>query len=218
MAAVQIEVKRLSPAIQAALRSVGYGARDIAVRPATEVSLTVGGGAGMRGFAMLVDMHTGRHETMRGSWGGANMFNPQNRVDLDTTLRPLPPGTVLIKGTEGHPRTIATIYAHPDTMGSFALAGPQAEVSADERTVLNVYRGIISSYRQSEFARRGLSRHQVAAATERLIALGLLKRNAAGAVQITTAGKNAASPPGTFRRRGTGLLRPRSRANRRVGR
>jgi hypothetical protein len=200
----QIEVKRLSPAIRSALASVKYGARDISVVPATEVSLTVSGGAGQRGFATLVDMVTGRHETMMGSWGGANMFTPRNRVDLDTTKRTLPPGTVLIKGEEGYPRTFATIYAHPDLLQSLSLAAPAAPLSDVEGKVLNIYGGIKSGYRQDELRRKDISPQAAAAAVRSLIAAGYLAQNKSGAVSITTAGKNA-RPSGYYRRRPSAL-------------
>ena len=201
---VEVPVKTLSPAIRDALKSVKYGARDIRVEPATEVRLDVGGGAGQKGFSMLVDLETGRHQTMYGSWGGANMFNPQNRVDLDRTVRPLPPGTVLIQGSIGYPRTFAHIEAHPDTLGSLSLAAPKVEITPSEKRVLTIHSGIKSSYRAEEYRRHGIGPRQQAEVIDALVAKGLLSRNKIGQTTITTAGKNAAhqlGEPGYYRRR-----------------
>jgi hypothetical protein len=156
---------------------------------------------------VVVTLDTGREI----SWAGSTQVNVavkgrsrRTRVDLDTTKRTLPPGTVLIKGEEGYPRTFATIYAHPDLLQSLSLAAPAAPLSDVEGKVLNIYGGIKSGYRQDELRRKDISPQAAAAAVRSLIAAGYLAQNKAGAVSITTAGKNA-RPSGYYRRRPSAL-------------
>lgn len=84
-----------------ALKSVGYGKRDIEILPRDETSISYGGGSGRRGFAILVNLSTGKYETHFGSWGGANAFNPENQVDLNTQSYPIPENGAVILGSEG---------------------------------------------------------------------------------------------------------------------
>ena len=96
-----IECKKLPGALKCALASVRYFGADISVKAAETVSPFMGGGKGYRGFFVAVDLSTGERKITWGSWGGANMFNPGNRVDLDTDEYEMRPGFAVIKGTEG---------------------------------------------------------------------------------------------------------------------
>jgi hypothetical protein len=197
---VHVKTKDLAPSIRSALKGVGYGAADIEVIPADEISVQRSGyGAGSRGFSTLVDLSTGRHETLRGSFGGPGLGSRGNRVDLDRSTYPIPAQTVVIQGSEGHPRTFASIYAPPDTLASLSLAAPKLALSPGERDGLNIIGAYVSSYRPEAFRRAGVTPADIDA----LVARGLVRRNAAGAVSITTAGKNVRStlPRGAYRRR-----------------
>jgi hypothetical protein len=62
-------------------------------------------------------------------------------------------------------------------------------VTEKEKSILRVFRGYKpGEYRKAELARLDTASEDLAA----LVGKGLLKRNSAGATQITTAGKNAA--------------------------
>jgi hypothetical protein len=78
-----VAVKELPNSLIRALASIGYGKKDIDVNIQDTVSLQVSGGDGRRGFALIVNLATGETHMLQGSWGGSNMFNPDNRVDLD---------------------------------------------------------------------------------------------------------------------------------------
>src|SRR5258708_7518672 len=119
-----VSLKDLPDTIVSALSSVGYHSKDINVEAQETVSMFDSGGAGRRGFVVLVDIATGRCERHLGSWGGSNMFNPRNAVDLDTQERAIIPGMAVIKGSEGE-RTYATLYLHPDNLVKMLPAKPE---------------------------------------------------------------------------------------------
>ena len=184
---MHVETKTLPDILQRALASVGYARRDIAVEAREAVSLADGGSAGRRAFALIVDLVAGQIVTLRGSWGGPNMFNPSNTVDTDDKIRALQPGLAVIKGSEGE-STYASIYVHPENLRPLLPSGPTVD-DRDGR-ILAAYRGLKSGpYRQE--ALRALQCTE--ADITRLCAAGLLKRSSNGATQITTAGKNACS-------------------------
>jgi hypothetical protein len=88
--------------------------------------------------------------------------------------------------------TYASILVSPSTMAPLL---PKVEKLADhEARVLYCYKSIKSGpYRVSELARvaRKHPEANIPQNVEELISRGYLKRNKAGAIQITTSGKNA---------------------------
>lgn len=206
---MMVLVSTLTPSIREALKSVQYGARDVSVEPAETVCPAGSAGQGQRSFLILVDPNTGRAETKLGSWGGANMFNPRNQVDLDTASYPMPPNGIVIQGNMGHPRTFARVYVHPSTLAQYLPAETGPELSPAEKKTLNAYCSLTSAGRKDEFAEwnyaaerkaegRYVSEYQhcqtakvTQELTEALIGKGLLARNKASAVSVTLAGKNA---------------------------
>lgn len=188
---MHIEVKELTPAVRRALDSVGYGARDIRVEPAESVEAHVAGGAGMRGFVLVLNLDTGQSTTVGGAWGGAAIAAPHSPVDLGDERIAIPPNGAVVKGTRGYPRTFATIYAHPDAFGRMLPSGePADELTDADQQALYCFRAIKGGeYRREEMARRNVTD----ATVDSLVARGYLKRNRAGATQITTAGKNAST-------------------------
>jgi hypothetical protein len=182
-----VEVKTLAPVIQSALKAVKYGAKDIKVEVADTVSPVVAGGTGQRGFVTIINLATGESKSMRGSWGGANMFNPTNTVDLDTSTYHIPTDGVVIKGVTGYPRTFATLYT--TAMGPFLPSGdPEEVLTNEEQQALYCHAAIKGGqYRRDELRYRKVSQVTV----DSLVDRGYLKRNKAGSVSITTKGKNA---------------------------
>lgn len=186
---MHVAISDLSPHLRSALKSVGYGAQDIRVEAAYSVEVSEAGGAGQRGFCFAVNLDTGARAGGYGSWGGANIFNPTNAVDLSPDKFEIPVNGAVIKGTTGYPRTFCTIYAHPDAMGKFLPSGEEETLSYEEGNALYCFTAIKGgAYRRDELARRNVS----AATIDGLVERGYLKRNRAGACQVTTKGKNAA--------------------------
>lgn len=184
------KVKELPDALQQALAAVGYGRSDILIEAKETESLFIAGGDGYRGFVCLVDLGTGSRQLHRGSWGGSNILNPQNHVDLDDRNYLLPPNGAVIKGSEGGNRPVlATISLHPSNIVRFLPAAPS--LSNDEQRVLYAYKSLKAGpYRQD--AMRGIP----STVADELVEKGMLKRSKNGATQITSDGKNALEQSG----------------------
>ncbi len=176
-----VQVKDLPESLRAALAQVGYGRADIKIETAETASLFSGGYRGCRSFAILVDLATGRSETHMGSWGGSNMFSPNNSVDNDTKSYILPENGAVITGSEGgdHP-TSASICLNPKNVVPWLPAA--SDVSSEEKAMLAQFRGLKPGYRDTKGKESMI---------DSLVERGYLKRNKAGATQITTLGKNA---------------------------
>ena len=183
---MHVETKTLPDSVRESLRSVGYAKADIAVEQVTKVSPFDAGGQGRRAFMVLLDLATGRQEVHRGSWGGGNMFNPQNAVDNDEAAYHIPEGGAVIKGSTGYGGVCATLYLHPANVAKL-LPAPTDELTEQERKIMYAF-GCIKpgEYRQSELKRAGATEPEIASLVER----GYLKQAANGARQITTKGKN----------------------------
>lgn len=184
---MHIEVKDLSPAVRRALDAVKYGARDIEVEARDEVALNTGGGsAGSRGFVIVLNLETGKFHRETGDWGGPGLGRrladyTDERLKLDDNM-------AVIKGTTGYPRTFAHIYANGTVVGRFLPSGDEETLTDQEQQAIYCHAAIKGGqYRRDEMSRRGVRPETVDSLVER----GYLKRNRAGAVQITTKGKNA---------------------------
>ena len=180
-----VKVNALPPSVQSALASFGYARQDISVTAETTFSLRAGSAQGRRAFVCVVNLETGEKLVTYGSWGGANMFNPTNAVDLDDEDRPLPPNVVVIHGSEGN-SVFADLEVNPATLAPMLPAAPTID-DRDAR-ILACYRSLKSGpYRKEALAKLKCSDEDI----KRLCALGLLKQSSNGATQITTDGKNA---------------------------
>lgn len=184
---MHVEVKDLTPAIRKALEAVRYGASDIPVEAAHEVTLAApAGGAGMRGFVIILNLATGEFRRENGDWGGAGLG--RRLADYSREKMTLTDEAVVITGTTGHPRTFARIYANPANVGRFLPSGTEESLTDVEQQAIYCFAGIKGGeYRREEMRRRNVTPDVVDGLVER----GYLKRNRAGATQITTKGKNA---------------------------
>lgn len=187
-----VVVKLLPPGVQKALKSVGYSRRDISVRADATPPLSDAGGDGRRAFFMAVDIISGRilHEAT-GSWGGANPFSPKNKVDLGDENYTLQSGQAAIKGSEGG-GVYATVYYHPSDKNVFLPDTEVASVTPDEKKALNVL-SMVSGYRADGWQREDLPGRLSLdnPIVQSLLAKKLIQTNRAGAISLTTAGKNA---------------------------
>jgi len=205
------QVKDLPSSLQTVLSSIGYGRADIQILPRESYNLARGSADGCRAFIVAVNLTTGERQITRGSWGGANIYNPQNNVDLDDTERPLPPGFAIVDGSEGGGRPVyASIAVNPVTLAPM-LPAPATELTDIERRVLAWHKGLTSAGRKDEAVRFAVSRAEgygrfkdlprvpriqtmaeIEAAKASLTAKGLIKTAKNGATTITTEGKNLA--------------------------
>ncbi len=182
---MHIEITKLPSHIQRALKEVGYHRKDIGVSASDTYTMNVGGGQGVQGFIMCVDMGTGFYEIKWGSWGGANMFNPTNQVDLDSNSRPLPPNFAVIKGTKSDTVKYASIQVNPATLAPLLPA--KADITDKEARILAVFRSIKGGYRKEYLERLKATESEIISLADK----GFLKRSKNGATQITTDGRNA---------------------------
>ena len=180
------KVRDLPPAIQRVLRSVNYGRTDIGIEAHETVCRSYGSADGCRAFVAIVDLATGQETIEWGSWGGPNMFNPQNAVDLDRADYPIPPNVVVVHGHIGM-KTYATLSVRPDALVKWLPPAP--ELTARDRWVLWTFKGLTSAGRRNEWERQGSTPSETE--LDALAARGLLKRAKNGATQITTEGRNA---------------------------
>ncbi len=193
MADVYSRVKDLPETVQAALRKAGYRSDDIGVRAQDTYSPAQSGGSGRRAFVVKVNLTTGETEASVGSWGGANMFNPGNAVDLDRGSYPIPTGVAVIEGSQGE-KTFASLVVRPENLAPL-LPG---EVALSDRLsyILTVYSHYNSAGRKNEFERPYKVRAELRGTPTKdelseLVKLGLLAPAGSG-MKVTAAGRNAA--------------------------
>lgn len=99
-AETRVPVKLLTPALKAALKALRYSKRDISVQVSPTYSMYWPGDDGSRGFFQLVGVSP--TPVIRGAFGGGALgAKVQSPVDSDQSLKPLPPGSVALKGQEG---------------------------------------------------------------------------------------------------------------------
>lgn len=114
------------------------------------------------------------------------MFNPQNPIDLDDSEHAMTPGGAVISGTIGQ-TTYARVILHPQNVAKL-LPPAWSDVTDKERKILAAVGGLKSGpYRKEALARL----QATDADMDTLVQKGLLSKNKAGAISITTAGKNA---------------------------
>lgn len=190
---MHVETKDLPEPVQRALSQVGYGRKDIEVIPRAEVVLSQSGGKGRQGFVALVNLTTAAVAVTWGSWGGENMFDRTNPVDLDHRPYALPADGVAVTGVRGGGQPVWAQLNVPASMMARILPGPPTELTDAERDALSAYVGYTSAYRKEQLSRWGIGTDVI----DQLVTRGFLTRNKAGATAVTTAGKNAV---GNYRR------------------
>lgn len=182
-----VAINDLSSALRDALKGIGYARPDIKVIPASSVDPTDAGESGRRAFVVIVNLDTGARDGRNGSWGGPNPWS-SSPVDSAEGHIEIPVNGAVIKGSRGYGPTYAVVYAHPDAFGRM-LPAPADDVLTDlEQQAIYCFAAIKGGeYRRDEMRRRNVTSDVVDA----LVTRGYLKRNRAGATQITTKGRNA---------------------------
>jgi hypothetical protein len=185
---VHIYTKDLPENLRAYLKSLGYAKTDISLTARERVSPSYGGAAGRKGFFAVFNLTTGEAKDIHGSWGGANIANPSNVVDLDSSSHDLPPGVVAISGSDGYGGCDADLYAHPQTIAPLLPAGADSGLTDPECVALYAFRALKGGSYRADFLRENRIGASVLSG---LVAKGMLKEDKAGKRQITTVGKNA---------------------------
>lgn len=187
MNTIRVPVKALPDSLRAALASVNYHRLDIGLETADSVVLQDFGSTGCRSFVCIVDLASGENKVTYGSWGGPNAY-AGNAVDCDSTRYEMYDGVAIIRGSEGGGRPVyATITLASSNVQK--LLPPAVELTERERTIMRCMVGYTPAGRKNELERAGVKLCDTDLSG--LESKGLIKRNRAGAVSITTDGKNA---------------------------
>ncbi len=187
MDGIYIQVRDLPSSVRNLLAGVGYNKADVCVIPKAEINPSSSGGDGYRAFFGFTKISENPEECniTYGSFGGPNMFNPQNLVDNLQKSFPIPEGICAMRGQEGGTRPVsATLYIHPNNCVKMLPEG--TKLSLEEEKVLVLYR-YTSAYRAEEM-KRIKNANQI---QQTLIEKGLLKKVGKG-LGLTTEGKTAA--------------------------
>lgn len=187
-----VQVNDLPSSLVSVLKSLGYGKTDIEIDAQEYVSPSLGSGTGLRAFFAMIDLGTGQVEVKYGSWGGSNMFSPNNQVDNDTSMYNIPPNIVVIRGHEGGGKPVyASVVMRPDMITPF-LPLPKDELSPRLQWILDCFATLTSAGRKKEFT----SYNHIGPSADEITTLenlGLIKKNKAGSISITTEGRNRKS-------------------------
>lgn len=179
-----VDVKNLPLSIQRALDRISYKRPNIGVQERETYSHRDCGGRGQQAFSFTVDIKSGAVSTIHyGSWGGPNMFNSTNVVDTDETTHQLNPGTAHISGSKGGYMYASISFNPEDNMM------PKDTLVLTDRLakVLEIYARYNSRGRKDVFGRIGMpSKEEISTLEE----LGCIKTNRAGAVTVTSKGRN----------------------------
>lgn len=179
-----VNVKDLPPALQSALKKMGYRRRDVEVVGAAKVDMGYAGMKGRRGLSASVNLRTGQmSQAAGGSWGGPNPFQTKPMDDLEATVNVHPDGAI-IKGSEGYKGTWFTIYVHPDSL--IKMLPGKADISERETHILAMM-NFKSGYKKELFQKNKVTREEI----DKLAREGYVKVNKAGATSLTAKGKNA---------------------------
>lgn len=185
MKTVHVQTKDLPDFVKSVLRTNNYNRPDVAVVIA-DGPVSVGGPVndGQRGYTVAVDLATGNvSQTIMGSWGGGE----GTALDRGATVN-VPQNFAVIDGETGHV-PYARIIVAPGTM---AGALPEhIDLTDLQRQILGMVRSLNSRGRKDECSYRGISETQYMEVCQELATMGLVKINKAGAVAITTKGRNA---------------------------
>jgi len=165
-----------------ALKARGYNKKDIEVKAKNSVSISVGGWEGKRGYTDVINMRTRSIVQHTGSWGGPNIFSHRNKVDMSDSNIEITPDTVIIQGYSGY-KPLASCYCHESWLSRFGSTATE-ETTEREKKVLGWFVSYKASYRKPWVDA------EPPELINGLVNRGLLKRNRAGALSITTAGKN----------------------------
>lgn len=181
-----VAVRDLPPTVRDVLNIAGFHKMSISVEASETFQMRSAYGNGYRAFCIVMNLESGTHHRIDGSFGGPNPFE-RSPVDNDQTKHEIPVNGAAILGQEGGNRpTSATLIVRPDQITK--LLPPSVEITERARSILRVTRGYTSAGRKEEFKRMNVTDAEI----DSLVTRGLLAKNKAGALFITIQGKNAA--------------------------
>lgn len=187
-----LRVKSLPKQILDALNHVGYHKADIRIEVTENFCPRPPSADGRRGYCAAVNLIEGAEkpfDVVLGSWGGSNMF-VKTVDDFDDSV-PIPNDCAFITGMissgTSYPAT-GTIWISPSNMNP-SLLPPVHSVNEREAKILAIVRSLKSAYRKEYLERMKATTEEI----DGLVARKFLSKNKAGAMSITTDGRNAAA-------------------------
>jgi hypothetical protein len=181
------ELKHLPTPVQDHIKNtLRLNPKDVEVKVATNVSPDTAYGDGHRAHFALI--HNAGEKPTRmtwSSWGGANPFSPRP-LDRPPEKFDIPSGHSVVTGSSQ--RYVRAVYFHPDDIAKILPSQETPDLSDQHFKALDVYKSI----KPGPYRREYLSRHNVTTQhIDDLVNSGYLRKNKAGAISITTSGKNA---------------------------
>lgn len=184
-----IKVSELPESIKRALSSAGYFGKDIRVEVKERMEPRPPSADGRKGFVAICRLDDSNEFEIRwGSFGGINPFT--KTVDNIEGVIDIPRDVAIVTGLSsagtGYP-AYATIHVSPMNMNPTLLPA-SSDLSDREKMILAIFKMLKSSARPGYLKEMKATNEEI----EGLISRGFLKRNKAGAISITTEGKNNA--------------------------
>lgn len=201
---MRVLTKDLPESIQACLKAVEFGGRDVEVAVATEESKIAGGatGDGWRSFFGVVNLTTGDHKVSWGSWGGMNPYEAKAADYVSDAEISVRAGFAIVVGSRGgaKPQSYPTVYIHASNVVAGMLESGKA-LEGELASVLRCYRELKSgTYREEGLMRvaehynpdanYAVRKAWIAVQQMKLEELGYLKTSKSGAKSLTLEGKN----------------------------
>lgn len=192
-----IKTNQLPQSLQSALQSLGFNKADIKINAKEFTRLeNPAYGDGYQSSVTLVNLETGARQTIEGSWGGSNPWQTRENAQVDGMGNqnevPLIAGlSAVVKAQRGgnHP-TSATIEVHPNTLLKL-LPASEVQLTETQKGILKIIRSYTSAGRKDEFQRSNLGTYGPEHPEIKILSeQGFLKITKAGAISITTEGKN----------------------------
>ena len=149
--AIYVPINDLPKSLIELLHHVGYGKKDVPVKPSPTVNVGDCGGDGRRAFFAIVKLDESEpFQLQYGSWGGANCFETR-RSDVDFNNHPIMPGYAVVVGSEGSTGVLATVYIHQSNIA--AILPITTEITERQKYLLKCYKSLTSAGRKNEWER-----------------------------------------------------------------
>ena len=131
-----VDVRDLPKCIKEILKKIGFNKREIAFERAQRISFKQPISLPYnRGFAILVNLTSGKYKIGLGSFGGTNQYT-QTIVDDCSYHFNLPENVALVKGEHGENGTLAILTMRPE--GALPFVGLQDDYEVRTYKILKV--------------------------------------------------------------------------------
>ncbi len=132
-----IDIRELPKCVRDVLKKVGWIKQEISFELVEHISLRQSTALRYnRGFAVIVNIKTGKHRIGIGSYGGSNQMFKTIIDDCDYRFT-FPAHYVIIKGEHGAGGSYATLYMRPDS--ALPVVGSEDDQEDRQYKILKIY-------------------------------------------------------------------------------